>query len=898
MMVGIDLGTTNSALAYVDPTEAERTDFPPIRQLEIPQRVEEGRVESRSLLPSFLYLGEERSVGVYAREQSALVPTRVVTSAKSWLSNPDVDRTAKILPWEARDLERSVSPVEASAEFLAHLRRAWDSSSTCPLSEQRIVLTVPASFDEEARELTVSAAEQAGLKNFTLLEEPSAAFHAWIATHPVESRNRLFDGQVILVCDVGGGTTDLTLIRVARKDDQLELTRTAVGRHLLLGGDNLDLSLARLVENKLGKSLSLRQRSALRRQCTSAKERLLSDSALSSMAVVVLGEGAALVGGTLKTEILRDEVIELAFEGFLPNCRLTDRPEEPKRSGFRELGLPYVSDPAITRHLAAFLAGAGLTPELGLDAVLFNGGFFNPESCRKRLVEVITGWYGRPPVVLENRDLHLAVATGAAYHCYVRATGSGLLVRGGLPRTYYVGIAGEEAPDERKRAVCLVPRGTEEGTLLELDRQDLQLLANRPVSFRLYSSLTRSGDERGQMIDVAHEQLNGDLHLHAPLQAVIRFGKRTVERRVAVKLAARLTEIGTLEIWCKSKISEHQWKLQFELRKPAVAEPQQPTGPSAVVSETALDQASSLLRQAFRRDSEALVAPEELPARLEQMLGLGRNSWPLEALRKVADILLQMAEGRPKAHTWEARWLNLCGFCLRPGFGYPGDDWRIEQARRVCASGLAFGNRVQNQVEWWIFWGRLAGGLNRNQQINLYQQLSALLLPTQGKVPRANPSLLREMWRTAASFEHIPARTRVALGEALVSRVRSGQYGETELWCLSRIGARQLLYGPANQVLPPAIVSHWVEALLPLPHVQEALASMAQRTGDATRDLPQPTLSQVRLKLAESPEADRLLPILNGEQARDAQNLSRMFGEELPSGLVMGGSLIELGRAD
>jgi uncharacterized protein DUF3731 len=526
---------------------------------------------------------------------------------------------------------------------------------------------------------------------------------------------------------------------------------------------------------------------------------------------------------------------------------------------------------------------------LGPDAVLFNGGFFNPQSCRKRLVDVITGWYGRPPLVLENRDLHLAVATGAAYHCYVRATGSGLLVRGGLPRTYYVGISGEETANEQTRAVCLVPRGTEEGTLLELDRQDLQLLANRPVSFRLYSSLTRSGDEGGQIIDVAREQVNGDLHLHAPLQAVIRFGKRTVERRVAVKLAARLTEIGTLEIWCESKISEHQWKLQFELRKPAQSQPQLPTAPSAVISETALVQATSLLRQAFRRDSEALVAPEELPARLEQTLGLGRNSWPLEALRKLADILLQMAEGRAKTHAWEARWLNFCGFCLRPGFGYLGDDWRIEQARRACASGVAFGNRVQNQVEWWIFWGRLAGGLNRNQQINLYQQFPALLLPNPVKVPRTNPSLLREMWRTAASFEHLPARTKIALGDALVSRVRSGQYGETELWCLSRIGARQLLYGPANQVLSPAIVSPWVEVLLPLANVQEILASMAQTTGDATRDLPPPTLNKVRLKLAESPEADRLLPILNGEQARNAQNLSRMFGEELPSGLVIGG---------
>jgi len=887
MMVGIDLGTTNSALAYVDPAEADGTSFPPIRLLEIPQLVDEGRVEARSLLPSFLYLGEERSVGVYAREQAALVPTRVVTSAKSWLSNPEVDRTAKILPWDARDSEKSVSPVEASMEFLAHLRHAWDNSQPVLLSGQRTVLTVPASFDEEARELTVSAAEQAGFKNFTLLEEPSAAFHAWIAKHPSESRKLLFDGQVVLVCDVGGGTTDFTLIRVKREGDQLEFTRTAVGQHLLLGGDNLDLTLARLVEAKVEKPLSLRQRSALRRQCCMAKERLLSEAALSRVEVVVLGGGTSLVGGTLKTEILREEVLKLALEGFLPDCRLTERPEEGKRSGFRELGLPYVSDPAITRHLAAFLAGAGPSVEAGLDAILFNGGFFNPETCRKRLVDVVTSWYGRTPVVLENPDLHLAVAAGAAYYCYVRSTGSGLLVRGGLPRTYYIGIGGEKPTEERIRAVCLVPRGTEDGTLLELDREDLQLLANRPVSFRLYSSLIRMDDDRGQIVDFGREELDSDLHLHAPLRAVIRFGKRTVERSVPVKLTARLTELGTLEIWCESKISDHQWKLQFELRKPAASAPEQRPGASTVIAEAAVEQASTLLRQAFGRELEVPLTPEEVPGRLEQTLGLGRNSWPLETLRKLADVLLEIAEGRRKAHAWEARWLNLCGFCLRPGCGYPGDDWRIEQSRRVYPGGIAFANRVQNQVEWWIFWGRLAGGLKRNQQIDLYQRLSYLLLPPKGRGPRINPSLLREMWRMVASLELLPTRTKVSLGDALISKVRSGDCGEVELWCLSRIGARQLFYGPTNQVLSPEIVSSWVQVLLPLTQAREALASMAQHTGDATRDLAASLLTHVRLKLEESPDADRLLAILDGEVARDTQSLSRIFGEELPAGLVI-----------
>jgi len=345
MTVGIDLGTTNSALAYVNPAEAEEADFPPIHLLDIPQHVEQSVIEPRRVLPSFLYLGDERFVGVYAREQGALVPTRVVSSAKSWLSNPEVDRTAKILPWDARDSGRTVSPVEASAEFLTHIRKAWDQQQQSPLSEQNVVLTVPASFDEEARELTVSAAEQAGITNFTLLEEPSAAFYAWIATHPADSRKALYDGQLVLVCDVGGGTSDFTLIRVKRIGDDVEFTRTAVGKHLLLGGDNLDLTLAWLAESKLKAQLSVRQRSALRRQCAAAKERLLSDPTARSIEIRILGSGTSLVGGTLKTEVLREEALELTYEGFLPQCQLTDKPKDEKRSLFRELGLPYVSDP-------------------------------------------------------------------------------------------------------------------------------------------------------------------------------------------------------------------------------------------------------------------------------------------------------------------------------------------------------------------------------------------------------------------------------------------------------------------------------------------------------------------------------------------------------------------------
>ena len=869
MNLGIDLGTTNSALAFIDPQQAAEADSPGIQVLEVPQYVAQGRVEACRTLPSFLYLGDREYIGAFAREQGAIVPTKSVHSAKSWLSNPEVDRTAKILPWDAQEGGRVLSPVEVSTRILAFLADAWKQQHGSAIGEHNVVLTVPASFDEEARELTVAAARDAEIERLTLLEEPAAAFYSWIANDLSRSQKSLFDGQTVLVCDVGGGTSDFTLIRVAREGDRVDFTRTAVGKHLLLGGDNLDLTLAWLVEEKLGRTLSVRQRSGLRRQCAAAKERLLSERDLKSVEITVLGAGAALVGGTLRTEILREEVLELALDGFLPQCELGDLPNEEEKSPFREIGLPYVSDPAVTRHLAAFLKTGG---DAKPDAILFNGGFFIPEVLRQRVADVMEHWYGRRPAIFENRDLDLAVAVGAAYYSYVRATGAGLLVRGGLPRAYFIGLGGDH---DALKTLCLVPRGAEEGSTIEIDPGNLQLVANKPVSFRLYSSRTRTDDSAGDVVEFARSaalQNNSDLHLHAPLHAVLRFGKAG-ERMVPIKLGARLTEVGTLEIWADSKISEHRWRLQFQLRKSAAVEAT--ARPAAVISEEALAAAEALLPATF---VEGSIEPEQLPGKLEQTLGLGRNSWPLAAIRKLADRLLELAGHRKLSAANEARWLSLCGFSLRPGFGFPGDDFRIEQARRIYAAGLQFANQVQNEIEWWIFWGRVAGGLNKNQQTDIFQRLSPTLLPRSAKRPRVNPSLLREMWRTAASLELLPAQTKTQLGDELTARVKKGDFVETGLWCLARLGARKLFYGPINQVLPPSTAARWIEALMKVPKAEETIAALARRTGDGTRDLNPGTLELVR----------RAFPNVDLEAAPrdDLAAMGRIFGEELPSGLV------------
>src|SRR5580658_2807591 len=869
MKVGIDLGTTNSALAWIDPADAEDTSFPPIHIFDIPQLVAANRIEPRRTLPSFLFLEEGQPVGTYAREQGAIVPTRLVHSAKSWLSNSDVDRTAKILPWDAGEGGRVLSPVEVSARFLGAIREAWDSSARFgPLADHDVVLTVPASFDEEARELTVQAATDAGLPRLTLIEEPAAAFYSWIANNFTRSRKLLFDGQIVLVCDVGGGTSDFSLIRVSRDGDKIDFTRTAVGKHLLLGGDNLDLTLGWLAESKLGKQLSIRQRSGLRRQCSAAKEILLCDPKRQSVEISVLGGGSSVIGGALKTEITRDEALELTPEGSLPLTPRGELPKEEKRSLSRELRLPYVSDPAISRHLSAFLESANQTP----DAILLNGGFFIPEICRTRVADVIENWYGKRPEIFENRDLDLAVASGAAYYSYVRSTGAGVLVRGGLPRAYYVGLSNM---GNDTTAVCLVPRGAEEGDSVEVDREDLQLVANRPVAFRLISSLTRSDDKPGEVVQFSATE---ELHQHAPFEAVIRFGKGG-ERLVPVKLGARLTETGTLETWCDSKVSDNRWRLQFQLRKQARGDTAtRPTRPATVVSGEVVEAACELVRSAF---ASAGVAPEELPSRLEAVLGLGRNSWPVDVARRLADIFLEQVENRKSSAAHEVRWLNLGGFCLRPGFGHPGDEFRIEQVRRIYAAGPQFANQIQNEIDWWIFWGRLAGGLNRNQQTDIVQRLLPFLLPKPGKkTQRINNSLLREMWRSACSMELIPAGNRTQLGDALIKQSKE----DYVLWCLSRLGARQLFYGPAKQVLAPSVASRWIEALLTMPKADDALVSLSRRTGDPVRDVSPTIFAAVRARLTEP----HLIAQLEGDTERDERALGRIFGEALPSGLVLG----------
>ena len=593
-IVGIDLGTTNSAVSFVDIREGKKRT---IHHFPVPQLTASGVYGPNSVLPSFLYIpGEyeidpsaiklpwrtstDNFVGVFARDYGGKVPSRLVSSAKSWLCHSGVDRHAKILPWGgAKDVPR-VSPVDATSLYLSHVRKAWNQDKkdedALYLENQLVTLTVPASFDEVARELTLEAARKAGFPNVILLEEPLSAFYSWLIRHEKDWGEFVEPGELILVCDVGGGTTDFTLICLRETDGGTpRFERLAVGDHLILGGDNVDLALAGLVERKLGKKtirLEGDRWKTLCHLCRGAKERIL-DQGSDKERITLIGQGSRLIGDTVSVSLDRDEVEQVVLEGFYPTVHKGEGVKAPAAShGVSEFGLPYAADPAITRHMASFLEAHREDVERVLgkapipDLVLFNGGSLKPDVIQNRVIDAIVTLFDLPeerrPRVLENPHPDLAVALGAAYYGQVKA-GMGVRVGSGSPRSFYLGID----TDAGRRALCIVERGLDEGTPISLDALDFDVLANQPVRFDLYASSFRSGDRAGDLVEI-----DDTLTMLPPLQTVIQFGKKGEARSLPVRVEAEYTELGSLAIWCRSTETNHRWQLNFQLRNVTDAE--------------------------------------------------------------------------------------------------------------------------------------------------------------------------------------------------------------------------------------------------------------------------------------------------------------------------------------
>lgn len=917
-LVGIDLGTTNSALAYIDLQNRPRVGNLGLKTFPIAQLVAPGQAAERSLLPSFLYLPGQHdlpagsvalpwdasatyAVGEFARNHGAKIPGRLVSSAKSWLCHGGVDRTAPLLPWTAPPDVPRLSPLEVSTRYLAHMRQAWNHTPNRPeadfLENQAVVLTVPASFDDVARNLTLHAAKEAGLKNVSLLEEPQAAFYCWLGLSDPKEVMRMSPGMRCLVVDVGGGTSDFSLIRAAEETGELTFIREAVGDHLLLGGDNMDLALARQVENRLPQAgkLDAAQFGMLVQSCRQAKETLLSPKHPASISVTVQGRGRSVVGGSLHTQITPADVQQAILEGFFPLVVRDSEPAKSARTGLQEMGLPYVADAAITRHLAAFL-NRQLKSDERPDAILFNGGVFQPQALRDRLIEVMRPWYGQDwnPLILANPSLDLAVAWGAAYLGWLKHSG-GKRIGGGIPRSYYIAVdAGHR--DAASPVLCVVPRRLEEGQEVTLEKPELELALGQPVLFPLFTSTVRGKDKAGDVLTIPPNQL---LQL-PPLHTVLRGGKRSGTKHVPVTLSARCTEIGTLELYCVAKDGVNRWRLEFNVRDIVTDagddsdETESSSGTTDVFPEELVHKAAEQIRATY----DGALIPNELTKALEAALESSRDEWPMGLCRRLWSFLEEQADRRTRSAQHLNRWYHLAGYCLRPGFGDSLDRYRIEQLWKMLAAPFRAGGVNQQQAEggadYWIMWRRVAGGLSTAIQNTLMNRLRPILLPVKGKaVTKPGANELAEMWRAVASMERLDVKTKEALGATLLRQVAKSPVPTHGFWALTRIGARTLFYGPMNLVVHPQVVEGWLEQLLTFQPANDSekngwafcMANLARMTGQRALDIDDGVRKRVVERLHSVKVPGHWSEMVEKIVQTEAADRGQLFGESLPIGL-------------
>jgi len=920
-IVGIDLGTTNTVVAYSeqDGNAAGRE----IRLFEIDQLVGLGEFAPRPLLPSARYHPAEGElndadiglpwrqddvakvervvIGQLARQLAAQVPGRGVTSAKSWLSHPSVDRTAAILPWGAADDVAKVSPVAASASYLAYVRAAWDQRfPDARLDRQELVLTVPASFDEAARVLTVEAARLAGLGNARLLEEPQAVFYDWLFRHRNSLGAELAHTRLVLVCDVGGGTTDLTLIQVELRDGEPHLTRIGVGDHLMLGGDNMDLALAHLAESRLAGTaarLSAARLSQLIQQCRAAKECLLALDAPEQMAVTLLGAGAKLIGGARSLDLHREEVRHLLVDGFFPRVAADARPQR-LRGGIVEFGLPYVADAAVTRHIAAFLAqhAAASRRALGLeseaesqsalpDTLLLNGGVFMGEILAQRLEQTLADWRGAPLRVLHNDNPDVAVARGAVAYALARR-GASPRIGGGSARSYFLLL--DAAKGAARQAVCVLPRGAEEGEETRLTDRTFALRLGQPVRFHLLSSSADNVYSPGALVEI-----DGEEFIHLPPIAAVVPAQGSAAREIPVQMVTALTEVGALEMHCVSVDNPDQrWRLEFQLRDSGGA-------PQVVASGTLhprFAEAATRIERVFGGSSGQVGVKEvkQLRADLERILGV-RDNWETPLLRELFGALWQGARRRRRSADHERLWLNLSGYCLRPGFGYPLDDWRIEQLWSLYPQGIQYAKENQVWSEWWTLWRRVAGGLDEAAQLRIFDDIAGDLRPPSNAKKTAGVMKkpgLDDVVRLAAALERVPAARKIELVQWLLERLARPAENLQSWWAVGRIAARAPFFGSTHNVVPAEIAAPWLDTILALDWKKIApaafaAAQIARLTGDRARDLPDELRARVSAKLHAHQAPPGWIAMVNQIAELDAADEQRMLGDTLPPGLKL-----------
>ncbi|MGI9916720.1 Hsp70 family protein [Vibrio owensii] len=927
-LVGIDLGTTNTVVAYCEITDnLEQSE---VSLFDIDQLIGPGEVVRKPLLPSFRYhpavgqispsdltLPWENEpvsgdisnviVGEWARELGAKVEGRQVSSAKSWLSHQAVDRSSDILPWAgAQDVDK-VSPVIASASYLNHIRQAWNyRHPSNKLEDQDVVVTVPASFDETARKLTLEAAELAGLKKIVLLEEPQAVCYDWYARHQQTAADELKELPLILVCDVGGGTTDLSLIEASfSSQDELALDRIGVGEHLMLGGDNLDLALAHLAESRFNQSKKLTAASLTKliQQTRKAKENLLSASAPEEVKITMLGSGSKLLGGTKSIGLSKQEVHQIALDGFFPLSDFSEVPDK-RRSAVVEFGLPYVADPAVSKHVAEFLTQHQQVARaaLGIEddkqnaipvGLLLNGGVFNSELVTERVTTLLSDWRGAPVTVLDNPHPDWSVALGAVAFGKARR-GAQLKIGGGAARSYFLHL---QEKNKMGKALCLLAKGTEEGHEIRLSGRRFSLTLGEPVRFNLLTSThdtltNNTAIQNGVMVDV-------DPDLFAPLPPYITTLEgegaelqANQKERVEVQLACQLTEVGTLKMECVSAEDDSKrWELEFEVRNKQTDDSEQ------VKLHPKLNECKELIARLYSGNKKSAESKEikTLAKDLEKKLGK-RDEWDFTTLRQLFDTFAQGRKRRRRSEQHEKNWLRLAGFALRPGFGDPTDSWRIEQVWGLYQQNIQFKNH-QGWTDWWVFWRRIAGGLSQEQQETILADIAKYLHPGAMKNPQSAKAAqdmgYESMVRLSASLEHLEVEDKVLLATWFLSKaINHNQFEQAHWWAMGRLASRTPLYGSQHNVVPREQAEQWLPKLLEQnwqkePMIAFAAVMICRKTGDRLFDISDDYREQVLAKLKQSKVPESWISLVEEVKELSESESKRIFGDALPSGLTL-----------
>ncbi len=905
-VVGIDLGTTHCSLA------ASLLADPKVFLLDVPQLVAAGETADRPLFPSFMYLpapGElseddrrlpwgpsPRVVGEFARRLGAKVPSRLVASAKSWVCHGGVNRRAPILPWNSPDDEPHVSPFEAQVAYLEHLRQVWEHRyPDAPLSAQDVVVTVPASFDEGARALTTDAAAEAGLGEVRLIEEPQAAFYDFLGAHTQDLETQLGEAKLILVVDVGGGTTDLTLVRVrpqhGREVDENRLERVAVGGHLMLGGDNMDAALAMFALDKAGieRPSDATVWSAIVQSARAAKERLLAADGPQEAIISYQGRGSRLLASTRSLPVTREEVETVLLDGFLPLSPPDEVAQKTSRAGLTTLGLPFASDAAISRHVCSFLrrhvdaaASAGAEVRDGLprpDLVLLNGGVFNGRTLIDRLRQVFDRWFGPGGVrFLDHTSLDTAVARGAVVYGLSRH-GVGEAVGGGTARAYYIGVEGDGG---RRQALCVAPKGMEDGTSVSVPDRVFDLRLDAPVAFPLYVYTGDRTDAPGGVVDPSAE-----LDPLPALETVLRDRGRAGSD-VPVTLSASMTPTGALEIFLATvELPPRKWKLEFVLGRESLSESQARQAEASALADPVherFEQAAAAFATAMRTDDPKQA--RGLRRAVEKAIG-PRGQWSAATCRALWSVCLEHEARRGASDQHELSWLGLAGWALRPGYGAPDDDGRIDALWSLREVGLRRATKA-TWPQWWILWRRVAAGLDGAKQVQLFEELEPWLWRDAAAPPGPHKHGPVEMMQLVAGLERVSREAKERCGDLLLERAEKiGSYSP-----LARVGARVPVRADPEDAVDSAVAQRWVTALLALDWETAegaafAAASLARLTGDARRDLSPQSRKTVaeRLTAVKAP-ASWIDMVLRGTDM-EASDMKRMFGEGLPVGLKL-----------